>query len=192
MSTDSDNLQLPSYDEFIDSIAVLPLITTSPSHLHGLLCGYLCAGAASHGESYLRALSGNKKDEPTRQAMLALFAVYSVSQQHITHFDFEFALLIPDDSYPLAERAKAFSEWCEGFIQGLTGAGIVIEQLYEEDAQEAFNYINEFAELDSDSLDMDEEDEKALSDIYEYARMAVLRLHADLIANEQECTELLN
>lgn len=191
MTPENDKLQLPTYDDFIESIAVLPL-SSSPSHLHGLLCGYLCAGADTQGESYLRALSGNKKEEATRNAFLTLFSVYSISQQHLSHFDFEFTLLIPDDSYSLAERAKAFSEWCEGFIQGLNGAGIELEQLYEDEAQEALTHISEFAQLDSDSLDMDEEDEKALTDVYEYTRMAVLRLHTDLIANERECTELPN
>lgn len=185
MSVETNRLHLPDYDGFIDSIAVLAL-DISGSALHGMMCGYLCAGADSQGEAYLRALLNNKKDEASRSAILAMFAVYSVSQQQISNFDFEFEMLLPDEYEPLIARAQAFSEWCEGFTQGLNMAGVGLDQFYEEEAQEALQHIIEFAELDCDTLDVDEEDEKALMEVSEYARMAVIRLHGDLVMNERE------
>lgn len=158
----------------------------SVSELHGMMCGYLCASADSQGEAYLRALLNNKKDEESRAALLAMSAVYSFSQQQIANFDFDFELLLPDEEGSLIERAQAFSEWCEGFTQGLTSAGVDMDQFYDEEAQEALQHMVEFAELDCDSLGTDEEDEKALMEVTEYARMAVLRLHGDLVANERE------
>ncbi len=177
-------LYLPSYDDFVESIEVLAL-THSASELHGMMCAYLCAGANSQGEAYLRALLSNKKDELTRRAALAMFSVYSISQQQISNLDFEFKLLLPDDEESLIDRAQAFSEWCAGFIQGLNNAGVEFDQFFEEEAQEALQHITEFAELDLETLDVDEEDEKALMEVSEYARMAVLRLHGDLVSNEQ-------
>lgn len=185
MSAEKAHLHLPNYDDFVELIAVLSL-TISASELHGMMCGYLCAGADSQGEAYLRALSGNKKDDATRAATLAMFSIYTVSQQQINNFDFEFELLLPDDNQPLSERALAFSEWCEGFTQGLTMAGIDVDQFYDEEAQEALQHLMEFAELDCDTLDIEEEDEKALMEVSEYARMAVIRLHGDLVMNERE------
>lgn len=191
MSEENTTLQLPSYTDFIETIEVLDL-STSGSTLHGMMCGYLCAGADTQGEAYLRALSDNKKGTAARNALLALFAVYTVSQQHIAHFDFQFSLLLPEEHQPLADRAQAFSEWCEGFIQGLNIAGVGPEEFYEDEAQEALGHITEFAELDFESIGVEEEDEKALMEVSEYTRMAVLRLHGDLIANERERGELLN
>jgi uncharacterized protein YgfB (UPF0149 family) len=185
MSEENNPLHLPNYDGFADSIAVLALEISS-SELHGMMCGYLCAGADSQGEAYLRALLNNKKDEASRSALLAMFAVFSVSQQQISNFDFEFELLLPDDNEPLIMRAQAFSEWCEGFTQGLDMAGVGLDQFYEEEAQEALQHIIEFAELDCDSLDVDEQDESALMEVSEYTRMAVIRLHGDLVMNERE------
>ncbi|KTD33945.1 hypothetical protein Lmor_1927 [Legionella moravica] len=185
MSVENTHLHLPEYADFAESIAVLSL-SISGSELHGMMCGYLCAGADSQGEAYLRALLNNKKDEESRNALLVMFSVYAISQQQINNFDFEFELLLPDENESLVERAQAFSEWCEGFTQGLTMAGVDADQFYEEEAQEALQHIIEFAELDCETLDVDEEDEKALMEVSEYARLAVIRLHGDLVMNERE------
>lgn len=179
------HLYLPDYDEFSATISVL-MLHISASLLHGMICGYLCAGADSQGEAYLRALLSNKKDEVSRNAVLAMFSIFSVSQQQINTMDFEFELLLPDEEESLLVRAQAFSEWCEGFTQALTLAGIDANQFHEEEAQDAFQHLIEFAELDCDTLDVDEEDERALMEVSEYARMAVLRLHNDLLLNEKE------
>lgn len=186
MATHHTTLHLPSYQDFINSIAVLAL-PFSASELHGVMCGYLCAGSISEGEAYIRALITNKNDAVMR---VALFGVYTVSQQQMLNFDFDFQLLLPpDEDTSLAERAKAFSEWCEGFTQGLTLAGVEYEQLQEDDAQEALQHITEFAQLDYHTLSVNEEDEQALMEVTEYARLAVLRIHGDLLqANGQSQT----
>lgn len=180
-------MHLPSYDEFAESVTSLTL-PISPSLLHGMMCGYLCVGADHQGELYLRALLHNKKDESSRNAILAMFSVFSVSQQQMNSLDFGFEMLLPGGGESLLVRARAFSDWCEGFTQALTLSGVGPNQFYEEEAQDALHHLIEFAELDCDSLDVDEEDERALMEVSEYARMAVLRLHTDLIMQKQEDT----
>ncbi len=175
-------LHMPDYQMFVESIAILAL-PISASELHGVMCGYLCAGATNKGEAYLRALITSKNDDGLRLAALALFGVYAVSQQQITNFDFEFQLLLPDEEQPLAERAKAFSEWCEGFIQGIGVAGVGSEQLQEEEAKEALQHMTEFAELDYQELHIEDDDEQSLMEVSEYARLAVLRIYGDLYSS---------
>ncbi|KTC68845.1 hypothetical protein Lbir_2378 [Legionella birminghamensis] len=184
MSNEFTHLRLPAFQAFEEKVAVLNLPISS-SELHGVLCGYLCAGAVSAGESYVRALMIDyRKNEETKQAAMAMFDVYSVSLHQINNLDFDFQLLLPEEHIPLIERAKAFSEWCEGFTQGLTMAGIGFSEFEEEESQEALQHLQEFAELDYQSLQIDEDDEKALMEVSEYARMAVLRLHGDLNSNQ--------
>jgi uncharacterized protein YgfB (UPF0149 family) len=185
MSSETDHLNLPSYDDFTGAIEPLAL-PISGSELHGIMCGYLCAGADAQGEAYIRALLNNKKDEVSRNGLLTLFSVFSISQQQINHFNFDFQMLLPENEESLILRAKAFSEWCEGFTQGLNIAGVGADEFYEEESQEALQHLIEFAELDYESLDIGEDDEKALMEVSEYARMAVLRLHSDLIMQEKE------
>ncbi|MBA2710613.1 MAG: UPF0149 family protein [Tatlockia sp.] len=186
MPAKNDLTHLPAYQTFSDIISTLNL-PISGSELHGIMCGYLCAGAASEGEAYLRALTPNRKEETTREAALAIFEVYTISQHQLLNFDFEFELFLPGDSESLIERAKAFSQWCEGFIQSMRISGISYEHFQEEESQEALQHITEFAELEYESLQIDEdEDERALMEVSEYARMAVLRLYSDLLANDNE------
>lgn len=188
MSTINEPIHLPSYNTFTDAIADLDL-PISGSELHGVMCGYLCAGATSEGEGYLRALMTNKNDQNKiglREAALALFGVFAVSQQQITSFDFEFQLLLPAEDEPLSERAKAFGEWCEGFTQGMGLANVGYDDLQEEEAQEALQHLTEFAHLDYHTLHVNEEDEQSLMEVSEYARMAVLRIYSDLYANHMK------
>jgi yecA family protein len=184
MSEKREHLHLPDYQEFSASIDIL-LLRISTSLLHGMMCGYLCAGADIQGEAYLRALLNNKKDDASRNAILAIFAVFSISQQQINSMDFEFQMLLPTVDESLKVRAQAFSQWCDGFIQALTLAGIGANQFQDEETQDAFQHIIEFADLDCDTLDIDEDDERALMEVSEYARMAVLRLHGDLMQKKE-------
>lgn len=173
--------QLPAYLDFSQSIASLNL-PISCSELHGVLCGYLVAGGVREGEFYLRALLAKREPKETRQAALALFDVLTISQQQLGQFGFEFELMLPGDDAPLATRAQAFSEWCEGFMQGLTVTGVDFVKLGNEEAQDAIQHITEFAQLDYTALRVNEEDERALLEVTEYTRMAVLSLQIDLQA----------
>lgn len=178
-------LRLPDFIGFTTVIEVLDL-DVSASQLHGLICGYLCAGAGNQAEAYIRTLLHNKKDAQSREAVLSIFNLYSISQEQMSQYDFGFQLFLPEDSESLIERAKAFSEWCLGFTDGLGLSGVDKDQLYDEEAQDALQHIIEFSALDYESLDVEEEDEQALMEVEEYTRMAVVRLRADLASDEQQ------
>ncbi len=172
-------VKLPTYLDFSRAIANLRL-PISCSELHGVLCGYLVANGQKGGEAYLRALLAKRKSEETRQAALALFDVFTISQQQLAQLGFEFELMLPEDNESLSVRAQAFSEWCEGFAQGLTVSGLDFNKLQNEETQEAIQHITEFAQLDYDELHVNEEDERALLEVIEYTRIAVLSIHADM------------
>ncbi len=177
-----DSLHLPDYQIFIDSIAILAL-PFSGSELHGIMCGYLASGAAREGIAYLRTLIPNLNDASTRPATLAIFEVYTVSQQQIEGLGFEFQLLLVDEQESMERRAQSFSDWCEGFTQGIRMAGVDYNELEDDDTQDALLHITEFSNMDYQALQIEEEDERALTEITEYTRMAVLHIHSDLQTN---------
>lgn len=187
MAFEDSGIHFPDYQQFVGTIYPLAL-PISGSEIHGVMCGYLCAAADSQGEAYLRALlvSDKKSEDLRRNATLVIYGLYHYSQQQINAMDFAFQMLLPEEHEPLIERAKAFSEWCQGFTEGLTMAGIHYEQFQEEESREALQHMIEFAELDYESLDVDDADEKALMEVTEYARMAVLRLYADIYAQNKK------
>lgn len=178
------SLIMPKYDVYAHTIQILAL-PISGSGLQGIMCGYLCAGLGSVCESYLHALVPNAQDEEKRAAMVILFDVFAVTQQQITYTNFDLSLLLPEDDVSLVERAKAFSEWCEGFIQGLTVANINLKALDDEELQESIQHITDFSSLDYALLDVEEEDERAFMEITEYTRMAVLRIYHELGQGEK-------
>lgn len=175
--------QLPSYQDFLDAINQLDL-PISGSELHGMMCGYLVTGSTLAGENYIRALLTKKDETATRAAALMLFNTYAISQQQMLQMGFEFQLLLPDDQQPLIYRAQAFSEWCEGFTQGLTLSGLDYQRLEDEEMQEAIQHIIDFGQLDYESLRVDEEDERALMEVTEYTRAAVLHIHAGVMLSQ--------
>ena len=181
MPTIDDSLHLPLYETFIDSISILAL-PFSGSELHGIMCGYLAAGANQEGLVYLRTLIPDLHAPSTRDAMLTIFQVYTVTQQQMESLGFELQLLLVDEQEPIERRAHSFSDWCEGFTQGIRMSGVDYNELEDDDTQDALEHINEFANMDYQSSDL-EEDERALVEVIEYTRMAVLHIHSDLQAN---------
>lgn len=188
MVNENKHDKLPAYQHFCDATAVLDL-SQSPSELHGMICAYLCAGAYHEAEIYLRALLGHNKDEATRMASMLIFDMLSASQHQIQNFDFEFQMFLPEEHESIADRAQAFSEWCDGFLQGLAINGFREDDFEDEEARETLYHLQEFAELDFEGLSSGEEDEKALMEVTEYARMAVLRLFGEIQAMKQQPEE---
>lgn len=188
MPTTDTSITLPSYQQFSDTLALIAL-PISASELHGVLCGYLAAGVPTKGEMYLRALILNQNDEAGREVALALFHLFTITQQQMTQLGFEFQLFLPEDNQSLSERAQAFSEWCEGFSQGLTLSSVDYHQIEDEETQDAIQHMIDFAQLDYEALSIDETDEQALMEITEYARMAVLHIHTGL---QQDASDSLH
>jgi len=189
MKINSEKKHLPKFEILSDVLSALN-IPISASELHGVLCGYICAGRAASGEQYIRALF-IKHPDVTRQAVVMLHEVFALGQQQIEQFDFSFTLLLPDELEPLPLRAEFFVQWCEGFVQGMTLSGKGLKSLEAEDAQDALSHITEFSQMDLEKIEAkSEEDDKLLMEVSEYTRMAVLGLYADLHNKPQEKTNM--
>lgn len=176
--------QILQYDTLLESIELLELPFT-PSELHGLMCGFLCAGKTTQGEQYIQSLF--QKEEPSDQlqeACLGIMTLYAYSLGQLLNFDLSFQLVIPMDDISLNVRAEAFSEWCNYFIQGTQLAQIALKNL-EEEEQEALQHIAEFSKLDFKNLETTNADEKAFFEVTDYTRMAVLRISYSLTEAQQ-------
>lgn len=175
-------LKLPAHDAFSDAISALKLPLSS-SRLHGMICSYLSAGAIKDGESYVRALLTHQHDDHTRAAARALFNLFAITEQQMTQADYEFELFMPDEHEPLAKRAKAFSDWCDGYTQGLNMLGFEQSEFEDEETREALQHLLEFATLDYETVEVSEEDEQAFMEVCEYARVAVMHIYTDFQIN---------
>lgn len=179
---------LPDYASFSSLLATIEF-PFSASAIHGVICAFLCAGADALAETYLRVWLSKQQDEKHQQAFLALFAVFVISQQQIKEMDIAFKLLLPADEVPIAERAEAFCQWCKGFIEGLALAKVKNQPIEDEDVQAALEHLSAFAQLDYESLEDDEEAERAFLEVSEYTRMAVLHFRHELSAVKGDKTQ---
>jgi uncharacterized protein YgfB (UPF0149 family) len=88
--------------------------------------------------------------------------------------------LLPDDDTPLAMRADALSQWCQGFLYGL-GSGTTGDPA--EVSVEAAEIIRDFTEITQVGVDADEQtedNEVAFAEVLEFVRVGVQLLFVEL------------
>lgn len=163
-------LSLPPFAEVGEALSQTAL-QYHPSEAHGLMSGMLCGEKEASLQAILPVLTG---DEGVSAAHETLQGLYQGSTQQLAQFLFEFTLLMPDDEAPLAIRAEALTLWCQGFLTGLTMAGVAIEKREPSELTEAIGDLVEIAKMNYEQVVDSEEDEQAFAELVEYVRMAVI------------------
>ena len=152
-------------------------LATSPSELHGSLCGWLAGGGASAPDWPARVMVDATLATPTEGSALDQLRLASAAQ--LADRTFEFALLLPDADTSLAVRSGALFDWCRGFLGAFGMAAGAAPKLSEE-ATEALGDLAKLAAAQPQE-EGDEEDEAALVEIEEFVRVATLLLHGDCV-----------
>ncbi|MGW8302865.1 MAG: UPF0149 family protein [Desulfobacterales bacterium] len=179
------NPSLPDYDEINDALQGL-----SPhfdaAELHGQLCGLLCTQDGLQLEDWL-SLSLPEHDATTLSARVyELFqALLESSQAGLSSEDFAFQLLLPDDTAGLAARIEALGNWCQGFLLGISHAGVSDIQALPGELPEIVKDFLNISQAENFELDNIEEDENAYMELVEYVRVGVQLFHEEL-RGEQE------
>jgi uncharacterized protein YgfB (UPF0149 family) len=153
-------------------------IFNSASELHGIICGYICAGGASDEYILIWHLLGqeNKASKIMEQLILRL------AQQCVDDLDspdFSFELILPNDDEELGLRLRALGNWCEGFITGFGGAYAKGDASLRDEAREVLQDFTAIADIDERSEDGTEKDENDYMEIVEYVRVAVSTLNSN-------------
>ncbi|WP_028241708.1 YecA/YgfB family protein [Stutzerimonas azotifigens] len=148
----------------------------SPAELHGLLVGRSCAGAGFEAEPWLRDASellGGEPDEPVRQALIGL---QDMVKGELGGEDMTLVLLLPSDEAPVAERALALGQWCQGFLGGF---GVVAgDRALSDEAREVLQDLAAIAQVQS-ALEESEDAESDYMEVMEYLRVAPMLLFAE-------------
>jgi uncharacterized protein YgfB (UPF0149 family) len=168
-----------TYDEFervLRDARALP----EPAEAHGTLAGALCSSRDYGLIEWLREILPD--DSPEEQALQSsvLQNVYSSMVGTLAGNDADFEPLLPDDESPLAQRADALSQWCQGFLYGL-GSGNTSDP--GQVSVEAAEIIRDFTEITHVGVDSDEENEEnevAYAEVVEFVRVGVQLLFSEL------------
>ncbi len=150
----------------------------SASGCQGVICGMLVFDGLSSLSRWIdetiEELNTAHVHEPNVRRILTQLSVST--ERCLKDPGMSFNLLLPEqDQTPLKQRVKALSDWCEGFLYGLSLAGVNDKTRLPGDCRELINDVLEISRVVVDS-EPDETDETAYFELVEYLRVAVLLL----------------
>ena len=103
-------------------------VDSSPSAVHGCLCGLLAAGAKNEAEVCLDALSAaldlNVHGELADQVM----QLYRITAAALQDDEFDFHPLLPDDEVEIVARTGELVAWCKGFLAGFAHVSVAADK----------------------------------------------------------------
>jgi uncharacterized protein YgfB (UPF0149 family) len=163
-------------------------IELGAAEVHGVLCGLACAGhgdvkGAWFGELFL---GGNDGDLLVQECRDSMERLYTGTMDAIHGPGLGFAPFLPEDEKPIRIRARAVSDWCQGFLYGAGLAGLAPESQLSSETQEALKDFAEITRMDTDALDDSEEDEDALTEVIEFLWVAAMLVHSELVKDPTE------
>lgn len=141
----------------------------SAAECHGTLCGLLAAADGSARDKWIR-VTFESSGLPA-ELRSDIDDVYVDARGALASMDMEFEPLLPADDRPGGERTEALGLWCQGFLYGLSLAGVKSWRELPDDAREVLSDLSEIAKVDPESADAD--DDAALTEIIEYVRVGV-------------------
>ena len=148
----------------------------SPAELHGLLLGRSAAGAGFDHDSWLADAADLLEGEIQDNVRNALIGLQEMVKGELTGDDMTVVLLLPSDDVPLAERAAALGEWCQGFLAGF-GLNYRDNALSEE-GKEVLQDLAAIAQV-QDALEESDDGESDYMEVMEYLRVAPLLLFTE-------------
>jgi uncharacterized protein YgfB (UPF0149 family) len=159
------------------------------SELHGSLSGYLCGGGSAGAPTLLSALELEQGAQPDDAGRNLLAELYAETRVQLDDPELGFEPLLPEISSQespsmakssVAERGDALVDWCRGFLGGLGLAGFKARDGLSEEGAEILHDLDAIAASHFSYEDSD--DENSLMEVFEFVRIGVLLLYAELRA----------
>ena len=156
----------------------------SAAEAHGMATGMLCVNEQAECADWLAELLQNAAPviDADKNVLVRLF---EETRRLLASDEFEFDLFLPEDDASLSEQVDALIGWCRGFLFGV-GSGASASN-WPKEVREILKDITEFTKLDVNAEG--EEDERALAEITEYLRSAVLLLRDELGESRDEMVD---
>jgi uncharacterized protein YgfB (UPF0149 family) len=162
-------------------------IEAGPAEAHGLACGLVCGGvedACARWEAELFEASGSG-GPPVAECRRSLKSLLDRTVDEMDGDGIGFTLFLPDDDRPLAERAIALREWCDGFLYGFGLSGTSPQRVLSAEGREALRDFGELTRLDVEHVGQGEDEEEALVEIVEFVRVAAILIHEEVLQHRE-------
>lgn len=160
----------------------------SPSEVHGTLCGALCGKGDMNIHEWL-SLTFFREDNDASKAVNSRELLLGAIAESFKGFFVETVTALSDNSlnfYPLlpdegseSVRLTAIAEWAQGFLMGLSLAGIKKFTDYPAEVTEFVEAMASIATVDDYELAGDDSDEEAIVEFIEFIRIGVLLINEE-------------
>lgn len=169
MSPESTDVA-PGFEALARALDAARAGSTAPE-VHGMLCAQLCSPRPFDAEGWLGDVFGAEPGTPAALERCSglLAALARETSAELAGGEFALRLLLPGDEQPLAERAAALGEWCEGFLYGLGLAGPVNPRDFGREGAEFLADLGAICRVDARGAE-GELDEAAFAELVEYVR----------------------
>ena len=167
------------YDEINDALKRIS-VEQDAAEVHGILCGLFCT---VNGLTAGYWLDNTLTNAPEEDAMIIdalnsesrslLTQLFNATEKQLSGHDFDFQLFLPDDHSGLFARVEALSNWCQGFLFGLSQGGLTDPDGLPGELPEIVKDFVEISRAESYELDDDTQDEKDFMELVEFVRVAV-------------------
>ncbi len=161
----------------------------SPSEVHGTLCGVLCGKSNITVHEWLSLTLLRSSEDASQPVMSRDLLLEAVTESFKSFFlatitelsdnNLNFYPLLPEDGSE-AVRLEAIAQWAQGFLMGLSIAGIKSFSEYPEEVTEFIEAIASISTAGEYDLAGDESDEEAIIEFIEFIRMGVLFMNEEM------------
>ncbi len=156
----------------------------SPFEAHGTLCGLLSGRTDMEPQEWL-ALTTSGSDAIEQGDLLAAEAAEWLSElffhtvSALSDNNLHFYPLLPDDESE-AVQLEAIAQWAQGFLMGLSLAGIENFSDYPEEVGEFVEAMTSISTADDYDLAGDDTDAEAIIELVEFIRIGVLLVNEEM------------
>ena len=167
------------YDEINDALKRIS-VEQDAAEVHGALCGLFCTVNGLDAPFWLNNTLTNTPEEDAytvdalaSESRSLLTQLFNATEKQLAGEDFDFQLFLPDDNSGLYARVEALSNWCQGFLFGLSKGGLTDPDGLPGELPEIVKDIVEISRAESYELDDDAQDEKDFMELVEFVRVAI-------------------
>ena len=163
---------------------------------HGFICGVLATDQQIPDDWFQEVFDQSEEgDLLVKDCQSSLTQLYKETLDEIEGAGIGMRLLLPSENKPLSERAKAVSQWCQGFLYGVGLSGENSKPLSHE-AQEALEDMTAFTRIDIEALEdeanndqLGSDDEDALVEITEFLWVAAMLVRESYLDTDIKLSE---
>ena len=161
-----------SFQEINDALVKVDA-TTEAAEAHGILCGMICISGKGDVKNWLEHVLGEQdvNNPYLQETKNILMDLHDATLTEIIEGNYDLDLLLPGDDDPLDIRVDDLSNWCQGFLFGLSMSGLTDINNLPQEASEILQDMMDISKAGFNPDEDDDENETAFAEIVEYLKI---------------------